>query len=158
MVYEDKLENTVEPVNIEEMISNSNKESLELTELQKKYINSCTEDDGEYKLATLIESNYYIGSLNQTPYIVMRYNLDGKDIYYEDNFYLSENAYKHNLERLERNIAVLDGKLSLQIMENHSTLVNYLNSLKGKQVMIQQFINSNGHKLYNIKKTQLEVI
>ena len=88
----------------------------------------------------------------------MRYKLNESDVYYDDNFYLSEASYKHNFERLNRVVTILGGKLSKEICETGNTLADYLKTLTNKDILIQQIVNSSGYKIYNVKKIQEEVV
>lgn len=159
---ESQLCGNQEPINLEEycnMQNDGSQRTMEkpMTDLQRKFLNSCSDNCEDYQKAKFIECNYFIGSQNGTPYICMRYKLNDKEVYYEDNFYLSDNAYSHNLDRLQQVVYVLGGNLTVEQCYDENTLRNYLNSFKGTNVLIQQFRNRSGHKLYNIAKIQEEV-
>lgn len=145
-----------ETINLEEEFKKEDK--CDNTWLQDMYENACSDVDTDFRLAHLIEANYYRGSMNNTPYIVMRYKLNESDVYYDDNFYLSEASYKHNFERLNRVVTILGGKLSKEICETGNTLADYLKTLTNKDILIQQIVNSSGYKIYNVKKIQEEVV
>ena len=120
-----------ETINLEEEFKKEDK--CDNTWLQDMYENACSDVDTDFRLAHLIEANYYRGSMNNTPYIVMRYKLNESDVYYDDNFYLSEASYGN-------------------------TLADYLKTLTNKDILIQQIVNSSGYKIYNVKKIQEEVV
>ena len=71
-----------ETINLEEEFKKEDK--CDNTWLQDMYENACSDVDTDFRLAHLIEANYYRGSMNNTPYIVMRYKLNESDVYYDD--------------------------------------------------------------------------
>lgn len=139
----------------EEFQKNSEKEH---TALQKKFLNACGDISEEFKQATFIECLFKVGTRNGTPYLVMRYKYTNEDDkYIEDNFYLSDNAYQHNLERLDSVLHIMGGKLELTNTVNENALKEYINKFKGTEVLISQFRNKEGHKLCNVASLPKEV-
>ena len=143
-------------INLEEEFQKNSEE--EPTALQKKFLNACGDISEEFKQATFIECLFKVGTRNGTPYLVMRYKYANEDDkYIEDNFYLSDNAYQHNLERLDSVLHIIGGKLDLTNMVNENVLKDYINKFKGAEVLISQFRNKDGHKLCNVASLPKEV-
>ena len=142
-------------INLEEEFQKSSEQ--EPTALQKKFLNACGDISEEFKQATFIECQFKIGTKNGTPYLTMVYQYKNVDKIIEDNFYLSNNAYPHNLERLDSVLHIMGGKLDLTNMVNENVLKDYINKFKGAEVLISQFRNKDGHKLCNVASLPKEV-
>lgn len=153
------MENIIEDASNWEHPNNNNFDSAkEHTALQKKFLNACGDISEEFKQATFIECLFKVGTRNGTPYLVMRYKYTNEDDkYIEDNFYLSDNAYQHNLERLDSVLHIMGGKLELTNTVNENALKEYINKFKGTEVLISQFRNKEGHKLCNVASLPKEV-
>lgn len=142
-------------INLEEEFQKSSEQ--EPTALQKKFLNACGDISEEFKPATFKECQFKIGTKNGTPYLTMVYQYKNVDKIIEDNFYLSDNAYQHNLERLDSVLHIIGGKLDLTNMVNENVLKDYINKFKGAEVLISQFRNKDGHKLCNVASLPKEL-
>ena len=142
-------------INLEEEFQKSSEQ--EYTALQKKFLSACGDISEEFKPATFKECQFKIGTKNGTPYLTMVYQYKNVDKIIEDNFYLSNNSYQHNLERLDSVLHIMGGKLDLTNMVNENVLKDYINKFKGAEVLISQFRNKDGHKLCNVASLPKEV-
>ncbi len=150
--YHDNLDRGI---NLEEEFQKSSEQ--EPTALQKKFLNACGDINEEFKPAIFKECQFKIGTKNGTPYLTMVYQYKNVDKIIEDNFYLSDNAYQHNLERLDSVLTIMGGKLELTNTVNENVLKEYINKFKGTEVLISQFRNKEGHKLCNVASLPKEV-
>lgn len=148
-------DNSNNGINLEEEFQKSSEQ--EPTALQKKFLSACGDISEEFKPATFKECQFKIGTKNGTPYLTMVYQYKNVDKIIEDNFYLSNNAYPHNLERLDSVLHIMGGKLDLTNMVNENVLKDYINKFKGAEVLISQFRNKDGHKLCNVASLPKEV-